>query len=140
MSELKSFLATSSSLSQNLTQTIFSNLAQPLQKLKSSANMLLFNLCIEAPEKMIAQLSGEDIWSTPLPESEYGGQPLQDLDFGERLAHIRETLLPQSIMSQVERAPGPAASASPSAFCLSPRSPPSLLTVRCPQCCVGACP
>lgn len=88
-SELKSFLIASSSTSQHLAQSVFSAVYTPLAKFKSMAGTLLFNLCIEAPDKMIAGLSNETVWQ------------LQSSDGDSTATDLKESMLPQSVVTQV---------------------------------------
>eukprot|EP01038_Epipyxis_sp_PR26KG_P010065 gene10065-13525_t len=85
-SELKSFLIAASSSSHHLSQNIFSNVNNSLLKLKASAGHLLFNLCIELPEKIVSNLSSEDVWA---------------MNSHEDFNILKERLLPQPMIIQV---------------------------------------
>jgi hypothetical protein len=86
MSELRSFLAASTSTTP--AQAIFAAATVALKKLRTAASLLLFDLCLEAPEKMINSYALEDVWS-------------QASDTGADLAQLRENMLPQSVVTQV---------------------------------------
>lgn len=62
-SEMRRFIASSSSHT-TIVQNIFSSINAPLLRLKSSAGSLLFDLCTSIPDKVIADLAGEDIWAS----------------------------------------------------------------------------
>lgn len=55
-SELRSFFSTAG--------TVFASVSSPLSRLKSAAGALFFDICVLAPEKMLAELAGEDVWSS----------------------------------------------------------------------------
>jgi hypothetical protein len=61
-SEMRRFIASSSHTM--ITQNIFSSVSLPLSKLKSSAGSLLFDLCTSIPDKVLSDLSNEDIWAS----------------------------------------------------------------------------
>jgi hypothetical protein len=87
-----SFLVASSSTSHHLAQNAFSSVGVPLSRLRASAAQLLFNLCMEAPEKMMATLSQcEDVWELQAADG--------DMD------SLRENMLPQSNITQVTLLP-----------------------------------
>lgn len=94
--ELKAFLSTSRATS-SLQQLSFSTVQPSLLKLRSVTASLLFRLCLEAPEKMLASLSCEDVWQSPVNEKMSGSVASDDTV----LERICEHLLPQSVISQV---------------------------------------
>ena len=71
-----SFLVASSSTSHHLAQNAFASVGAPLSRLRAAAAQLLFNLCIEAPEKMISSLaqSEEVIQESFAPSYEFFSQ------------------------------------------------------------------
>ena len=107
--ELKAFLNTSSSSSRTASSSVQQQLslsaAQPsLLKLRSVTASLLFRLCLEAPEKMLASLSSEDVWQSPVNEelsSSSSSSSVATDDAAAVLERICEHLLPQSVISQV---------------------------------------
>lgn len=94
--ELKAFLSTSRATS-SLQQLSFSTVQPSLLKLRSVTASLLFRLCLEAPEKMLASLSSEDVWQSPVNEEMSGSVASDDVV----LERICEHMLPQSVISQV---------------------------------------
>ena len=60
-SELRSFL--NASASHHASQTVFASVNAALSRLKLQAGTLLFDLCTVAPEKMVADLHAEDVWT-----------------------------------------------------------------------------
>lgn len=86
MSELRSFLAASTSSTP--AQAAFAAATSVLRRLRSAASLLLFDLCIEAPEKMISSYAQEDVWG-------------QAGEAGADLAQLKEHMLPQSVVTQV---------------------------------------
>ena len=95
LSEMKSFLSsvsTFSSLSSPLSQSAFAGVSgAPMTRLKLLTGTLLFDLCSEAPEKMVSTLASEEIWMEGF--GVIGNSVDRDA--------IRETLLPQSRVTQV---------------------------------------
>lgn len=103
--ELKAFLSSSrtgSSSSAQQQQQLSLSAAQPsLLKLRSVTASLLFRLCLEAPEKMLASLSSEDVWQSPPLVNEELSSSVASTDAASVLERICEHLLPQSVISQV---------------------------------------
>jgi hypothetical protein len=82
-SELRIFLSTSS----HSHNAIFSSVTPHLNKLKTSAGTLLFDLCINIPKKVLSELSTEGIW--------------QDDSISYSKTPISHNLLPQPAITHV---------------------------------------
>lgn len=82
-SELRSFLVASS----NSHNAIFASVIPHLNKLKTSAGTLLFDLCINIPKKALADLCSEEIW--------------QDKNIKYSKSPINHNLLPQPAITHV---------------------------------------
>jgi hypothetical protein len=104
LAEVKSFLAAAASAvainasSASASAAPFAAVASAYKKLVSGGCSLLFRLCLEAPEKMIGNLSQEDAWTTPTSESTAAGAKGSVSEIRELL---RENMLPQAMITQV---------------------------------------
>jgi hypothetical protein len=104
LAEVKSFLAAAASAvainasSASASAAPFAAVASACKKLVSGGCSLLFRLCLEAPEKMIGNLSQEDAWTTPTSESTAAGATGSISEIRELL---RENMLPQAMITQV---------------------------------------
>lgn len=90
-SELRSFLATTTSHTSSTHTAVFSSVIGTLGRFKASAGALLFDLCTSVPEKMIAHLSDEDVWSEAATTSSSSSSR----------SHHDDVLLPLSSVTQV---------------------------------------
>ena len=74
---------------------MFAAATAPLTRLKATAGALLLDLCTAAPERMVGDLWGEDVWRAgAVSISEKGGA-------GEGLSSLSDSLLPLPAITQV---------------------------------------
>ena len=84
-SELRSFFSTAG--------TVFASVSSPLSRLKGAAGALFFDICVLAPEKMLAELAGEDVWSSEVAVSVDSLLPQQAVtQAGEHLLSLVQEL------------------------------------------------
>jgi hypothetical protein len=98
-SELRSFL--NASASHHASQTVFAAVNAPLARLKITAGGLLFDLCTAAPEKMLADLHTEDVWTQGGVEYTKGASGSGGESEGGMDLALVDSLLPLPAITQV---------------------------------------